>query len=260
MGSSPVGGGGAGECEGPQASQGGLHPQCAFWPTSPTPAWELGSWGSRSPSPLGWRALGRFLKCWGLSREDTGAPRNRPNRGNELATARGRSCPGSPTGGGSRFSDDAGSVSRRDESIGSPPSAPSSHAPSFSDHTPQSLQGGPAGGPASLFFRVNPGSFPGRQALPTCPRTVQGAPRLLFAANTASHWAKSQAHKALGCDSGGQAGPLPALATWRLDQGQPQAAWARGPASWAPAFSSRRANVVSMASRTAPPRSRVHAT
>ena len=52
--------------EGPQACQGGS-PERSFWPIAPTWTQESGGWGPRSPGLAGWRALGRFLRCWGLS-------------------------------------------------------------------------------------------------------------------------------------------------------------------------------------------------
>lgn len=59
---------------GHQVSQGRPHPQCSFRPAPPTLVWEQGGWGSRSPGLTGWRALGRFLRCWGLSSEGMGGP------------------------------------------------------------------------------------------------------------------------------------------------------------------------------------------
>lgn len=78
--------------EGSQVSQGRPHPQHSLWPTSPTLVWELGGWGSRSPGLTGWRTLGRFLRCWGLSSEGTCGPQcteELTSKGNEVQRLQG---------------------------------------------------------------------------------------------------------------------------------------------------------------------------
>lgn len=76
---------------GHQVSQGRPHPQGSFRPAAPTLVWEQGGWGSGSPGLTGWRVLGRFLRCWGLSSEGMGGPHGTEEptgKGNEVQRRR----------------------------------------------------------------------------------------------------------------------------------------------------------------------------